>query len=175
MEGQIGVHTPRGTSVATVRLDIPPDESKITPNVLMVIPREIQPGQLVSILGENFLTRERGRVTFRIGSRAIRATIIDWTTSAILAEMPNDVSGLQRTAMTVEVKNYLGRSDSLIQHAVTFIPIQVTEELKGVLHHLCNYRETWDERKTFFDFNLINDWRVVMRPIFQDKIAVMKV
>jgi hypothetical protein len=163
IEGRVGVHTPRGSSVAVVQLNIPADESRLTPRIFSVFPKEIGPGQLVSIFGENFLSRERGSVEFHVGSRTIRAGITDWTSWAILAEMPADISGLRRTAMTVEVKNYLGRSDRYSEHVVTFIPVEETEELRGVLSHKCTGGRSWSGSELFFDFDLTNGWRVADR------------
>jgi hypothetical protein len=161
IEGRIGVHTPRGTSVAVVQLNIPIDESLLDPKISLIFPREIQPGQRVSILGEKFLSREQGTVRFRFGSRTIEATIIDWASIGILAEMPSDISGMQRTVGTVEVQNYLGRSDI---HSATFIPIAVTEELFEQFNVGPEESEgVTSIMRVLFDFNLINGWKVADR------------
>jgi len=160
IEGLLDVHTPRGTARATVQLNIPIDETQLTPKIGLVFPKEIQPGQRVSILGEKFLSREQGTVSFHFGSRSISATIIDWAPIGVLVELPSDISGMRRTVGTVEVRNYLGRSDT---HNATFIPIEVTEELIGTLEHRCREHESWSGTELFFDFNLTNGWRVADR------------
>jgi hypothetical protein len=162
IEGQIGVQTPRGTAVATVQLNIPIDESQLNPKISLVFPKEIQPGQRVSILGEKFLSRERGMVTFHFGSRTVEAIIIDWAPIGILAEMPADISGMRRTAGTVEVENYVHRRDD---HNATFVPIEETEELYDELYVAVPARskDRQSGRKIFFDFDLINGWKVADR------------
>jgi hypothetical protein len=162
IEGRIGVHTPRGTSVAVVQLNIPIDESLLDPKIFSIFPKEIQPGQRVSIFGEKFLSREQGTVRFHFGSRTIDATIIDWAPIGILVELPADISGMQRTMGTVEVENYVGRSDRCVTQLVTFIPVEVTEELANALDHNCGH-SSWSGTELFFDFNLANSWRVVDR------------
>ena len=94
----------------------------------------------LSILGEKFLSRERGTVRFRFGSRIIEATIIDWASIGILAEMASDISGMRRTVGTVAVQNHLGRSDT---HSTTLLPIEVTEGLTDSLYYRCGQHDSW--------------------------------
>ena len=165
IDGMVEVHTARGTSVAAVQLQIPVDESKLIPKVFSVIPKEFQPGQLVSILGENFLNRAPGTVIFHLGSQTIKAIIIDWASIGILAQIPADISGMKRTSGTVEVKNYVGHSVKDVGHVVTFLPVEVAEKLDSAHFYHLQYRYLggWSERKVFFDFDLVNEWRVVDR------------
>ncbi len=163
IEGRVGVHTPRGTSVGVVQLNIPIDESQLDPVIGIVYPREIQPGQRVSILGEKFLSREPGSVRFHFGSRTIEATIVDWASVGVLVELPSDVSGMRQTPGTVEVTNWVGRSD--IANA-TFVPIDVTEELfeRFLLGSPDpRHSEIASGSRVLFDFDLINGWKVADR------------
>ncbi len=163
IEGRVGVRTPRGTSVAAVQLRIPIDESLLDPKIFSVFPKEIQPGQRVSILGEKFLSRRPGSVRFHFGSRTIDATVIDWAPIGILAELPPEISGMRRTVGTVEVENWVGRSDRSIGDPVTFTPVEITEELTASLEHRCSEHESWRRNEVLFDFDLTNGWRVADR------------
>ena len=164
IEGRLSVHTPRGISVATVQLNIPIDESLLDPKIFSIFPDEIEPGQLVSIFGEKFLNRERGTVRFHSGSRTIDAVIVDWTTWALLVQMPDDVSGMRRTAGRIEVENYVQRRDDI---SATFIPIEVTEELYDEIFIANAPGRRSDDiqsgRRVFFDFDLVNGWKVADR------------
>lgn len=134
-----------------------PEPSTLIPSISGLSGRNITPGQVLVIEGNQFLTEHRGSVTFRFNGRDIGGRITEWENTYIVVSMPDDIGGLPETAGTLKVQNHAGKN---ITRSITFKPTIVTAAWER--YHTTS--ATWfvGSKKMFEDnrINLLNGWTV---------------
>ena len=127
-----------GETGPTLETRVLPDPETTTPIIDNITPTDISPGQSFIIRGRNLakyrVDRARVRLLFPDGS-SVQTTIQDPQRELILAKIPDDFGGMQRTICRLEVTNDYGRK---AEQTVTFVPAEeivaaVVERIETVL------------------------------------------
>ncbi len=169
---------PDGEDIGPSRLiDISPGEVRLKPFVTEVSPREIRPGQIVFISGENFMTQGSGsRVDFRFsrppgGTTLVTHTgIIDyWDDTTIAVHVPETLGGLRiQSRLDMEIRNSAGntgyapicRFDANVEITVLSEELIYEESGSGIIW--CDFVDFRNRNfESFAGMILQNDWKVV--------------
>lgn len=156
-EGLVWVKLHGGETGPTRDLTIKPDFAAMTPEITSFSSETITPGQTLIIEGRDFLTEQRGTVTFTFGERTVDGVINEWDDRFVsVTLLAQRITGLVRQAGVVKLTNHLG---SQVVESITFEPAIQTRTLT-------KERTAWaiiigfGEESTDFDFELRNGWKV---------------
>jgi len=156
-EGFVWVKLHGGETGPTRDLTVKPDFSAMTPEITSFSSETITPGQILIIEGRDFLTEQRGTVTFTFGEHTVDGVINEWDDRFVsVTLLAQRITGLVRQAGVVKLTNHLG---SHVVKSITFEPAIQTRTLT-------KERTAWaiiigfGAESTDFDFELRNGWKV---------------
>lgn len=110
-----------GDQTAGTPVTLYPNTMGRTPVIDTVSASTVRPGQLLLILGENFLSERRGSVELVFGRDVLPSSINVWMNSLISVQVDEDICGWLPRHGVLRVRNHFG---FVAERAISFHPIE---------------------------------------------------
>lgn len=153
IEGRVSVETSRNIATGSVRLNAPPDLSRLQPRITSVSPEEVSPRHVLVLYGTNFL-EEPGRVTFFMGTKRFPARFEKWYDGLVSVVVP-EIRGFLAMDGRVEIETKLGLRT---QSSFKFLPALEIKSLHSLFPPTGHCTFGCDEFVTWHSYTLQNGW-----------------